>query len=821
MRKYALVLLLAAGRAFAQDAATQQLLQEADKYYDAGEYERAASNYDRAIRSQPKDVPPAAYAKRASIYLFQKDYEAGLEWLRTVAEKAWPGDDAILEQKAVVLSRIPARKKEAIELAEKVLRRRPNAYTLHILLGDHYYQLGAGAADKTAAHYADYLKNRPSDLAEQDGLVRVKLGFALLYLGRASEAESQFDEATKATDERIAANARKGQCAAYAGEKKWDRAVTVCERVLADARALRGDPSPHFNLGLAYVNRDRLDDALKAAERFIQARPKDPKGYLLRAQIHLKRNRLADAEAQATLAEQLAPNDPQVTRELGRIYLKQKRAPKAVEKLLRAAAASPNDVDTVSALAEAYLAAGDGQAAAVQAERGLKVPGQEKNTALIALAGEGYYVAGQLPTARATLERGLAAAKAAGAAPDARLKTLLVDTINRQAAARLKADDASGAEKLLLDAREVDPESTRTNFNLGLVAIEKGRWDDAIRYLGVRLQRTPNDLLTNRVIAKAYLGAGNVDKASEHYARAAQEAGARRNNTLLGEINVEWAPLLIQQGKLDDAVERLEAAAAVAAGQPFDKAARRNLAVAYFRRGYERLRGKRQGDPVPDLEGAMRDTSVLTGSEPDVFGFALGLAYLDTGQTARASQVFQGIAKRTDRVPFLRPPFDVIGPDFFAGYTLYREGSTASRAKATTVFEKLLGKASGGLAVKVRDLLRSNWEYTAADAWGRGNLREAETALRKAGGLATGDKRLVVEHDQAVMEIDRNAAAARATFQRLADKVPEALVNLGILADRDGDSRAAYDQWVAARARGARTPRLDEWIEAKKRLFGY
>src|SRR5262249_38125624 len=151
-------------------------------------------------------------------------------------------------------------------------------------------------------------------------------------------------------------------------------------------------------------------------ERFIQARPKDPKGYLLRAQVFLKRGKLTEAEAQATLAEQLAPNDPQVTRELGRIYLKQKRAPKAGEKLLPAAAASPSDVDPVSALAEAYLAAGDGPAAAVQAERGLKIAGQEKNVQLMTLAGEGYYVAGQLGTARTTLEKGMAVSKAAGSA---------------------------------------------------------------------------------------------------------------------------------------------------------------------------------------------------------------------------------------------------------------------------------------------------------------------------------------------------------------------------------------------------------------------
>jgi hypothetical protein len=56
---------------------------------------------------------------------------------------------------------------------------------------------------------------------------------------------------------------------------------------------------------------------------------------------------------------------------------------------------------------------------------------------------------------------------------------------------------------------------------------------------------------------------------------------------------------------------------------------------------------------------------------------------------------------------------------------------------------------------------------------------------------------------------------------RFADRIPEALVNMGILADREGDSKAAYDLWSQARGRGARGGRLDEWIDTKKRLFGY
>ena len=144
-------------------------------------------------------------------------------------------------------------------------------------------------------------------------------------------------------------------------------------------------------------------------------------------------------------------------------------------------------------LAEAFLADGEGRTRPPAAERGLKIPGQDKSTALMSLAGEGYYIAGQLPP-RARSSRARWPRQGAGAgAPTRASRSLLVDTINRQAAARFSADDLAGAEKLLGEAQGGRPESTRTNFNLGVVAIEKGRFqEDAIRYLNVRLARTPS-----------------------------------------------------------------------------------------------------------------------------------------------------------------------------------------------------------------------------------------------------------------------------------------------------------------------------------------
>lgn len=820
MKRFWLVVLFVAARASAQDAASMQLLQEADRAYDTGDYERAASNFDRAIRAQPKDVPAAAYAKRASLFLFAKKYDEGLRFIEDVAEKIWPDDDTILEQKAVMLSRQGAHKKEAVALAERVVDRRPSAYTLQSLLGDYNYQLGAPAADKTVARYEAYLKFRPSDLAGQDSLVRVKLGFSYLYLGRFADAEKQLDEAARTGDPILAANARKGLCAAYAGGGNWDRAITLCERVLDEKKALRGDPSPQYNAGLAYLNRDRLDEAMKSADAYIAMRPKEAKGYLLRGEVFEKRNKLTDAEAQLNQANELAPNDGDVARELGRVYLRQKRSQKAIDKLQRAAAARPGDPATAAVLAEAYLSDGQGQNAAQAAERGLKIPGQDKNPRLLSLAAEGYYTAGQLTTARGILERAMAASKAQGQASDARIRTLLVDTINRQASARFSADDLAGAEKLLGEAKEVDPESTRTNFNLGLVAVQKGDFQQALRYLDVRLARTPSDLLTNRLMAKCYLGLGNEAKANEHYTRAANEATARRNLAVLGEINTEWAPLLVKAGKVDEAVDRLEQAVQVSRGQPYERAAKRNLALATFRRGYDRLRARRSNDAVTDLENAVKDPALLNANELDVYNFALGLAYLDAGQPNRATGLFTQASKKGSS-SFLKPPFDAIGAEFFAAYTLYRDNSPGARTRAATLFEKLGARQGGALGAKIRELLRSTWEWTAYDAYQRGQLRDADLALKRAAALAPSDKRAQIDLNTAVLDADKNPAAARGTLQRFADRIPEALVNLGILADRDGDAKGAYDQWVAARSRGARTPHLDEWIESKRRLFGF
>ena len=57
-------------------------------------------------------------------------------------------------------------------------------------------------------------------------------------------------------------------------------------------------------------------------------------------------------------------------------------------------------------------------------------------------------------------------------------------------------------------------------------------------------------------------------------------------------------------------------------------------------------------------------------------------------------------------------------------------------------------------------------------------------------------------------------------FDALGTRPCEARVNLGILRDRQGESKKALEFYKQAKACGARAPKLAEWIDVKERLFG-
>jgi hypothetical protein len=325
----------------------------------------------------------------------------------------------------------------------------------------------------------------------------------------------------------------------------------------------------------------------------------------------------------------------------------------------------------------------------------------------------------------------------------------------------------------------------------------------------------------NRLAGRANLCSKKPDpaKAAEHFAIADDEATKNSDNRTKAAIYTEWGPLLVKD-KPDEAVEKLDIAVRFSATEPkINKAAKRNLAVALFRRGWRNMKKQgKEADAAADLTRASNDPSLLKGTEPLAFEFSYALAQLEANKTDEAGKTFKSLAAKGNQSSYLKPPYDKIGSQFFGAYSDYRSGNPAQRQKAATDFTAILGKATGGFATRVKELIASSHEYVAYDHWRNGRNGPAAKSLDAADKFTTDDamKRRII-NNRAALGLSSSKEGA---LKGLGGDPPEALVNLGIIYDQDGKPKEAYEAWRQASGR-AQAKDLQKWIDAKKRIYGF
>src|SRR5687768_18568561 len=83
-------------------AAVEDDLRDGDRFFEAGEWQKAAAAFDRAIGKSPGQVSAEAYGKRAAIYIIVKDYKGGLAFVAR-AKQRLPNAPEIMEQEALML----------------------------------------------------------------------------------------------------------------------------------------------------------------------------------------------------------------------------------------------------------------------------------------------------------------------------------------------------------------------------------------------------------------------------------------------------------------------------------------------------------------------------------------------------------------------------------------------------------------------------------------------------------------------------------------------------------------------------------------------
>jgi len=822
-------------------------LEEGDRYFNERNWKKAAAAYDRAIKSYPTQVEPAAYGKRAAIFFNQQDFDGGLAFIRDRAKKQYPNAPEVLEYEALILWQLD-KKADAIAIAEKVAAAKKTAWTVQILLGDYYAPRDSG---KTAAAYAAYLESRPAELEKQDVLPRIRLGLAYLDLartalgdhdGKTAKADytlavSQFDILLRKHGKvgRAVTNANNGLCAGYTGLGKYDQAITVCEQIVRDPNKVDSNGSVWFNLGKAYFEKKQYARGRTAATEYTKKRPKEARGYILIGDAYFEERNYPLALEQYQRAEQLVRADQASLKvglaiKQGKTYLRlpfngtgaNPNLQLAIDKLENGLEANPGDFTLSLELGRAYLLSKDDAKALATTDRlinGKAFDRQSDGTRVevLSVAARALYNQAKLKDARVRFEAAFSIRP-----KDVNVKRGLVQTINFQAYQAFNKQDYKATAKLLDEAAEVDPTIPTTNLDRAVLAIAQGECGEGQKHL-MKLNGVKGyELAYERLIARTYLCIEKPDrkKAAEHYAAAFTEVKKVQNNLIQAEIFTEWAPLIMDTN-VDDAVSKLEDAVQFSAQEPrIRDAAKRNLAVALFKRGWKNLKDRKFSDAVSDFERANREPALLKGTESLAFEFSLAYAMLEKGgdSTSDAAKMFKSLAGKGNQSSYLKAPYSKVGTTFFAAYANYRGGNAAAKQAAAKDFAGLSAGSNASFAAKIKDLLASSWEYVAYDAWRNGKSGAAGKALTSAAKYAENDIKKRVSHNKAVLSMKSKDLS---TFQDLGDTPPEALVNAGILLDQAGKAEEAYEAWKKAVAKGADGKDVKKWIDAKKRIYGF
>ena len=821
-------------------AAVEDDLRDGDKYFEQGDWKKAASAYDRAIGKAPGQVSAEAYGKRAAIFIILKDMKGGLDFIAK-AKRQYPNAPEVQEQEALLLWETD-RKDDAIKIAEKVVQARPQAFSNQKIIGEYF----AGRdPERAATAFEQYLANRPSELESGDVLPRIRLGFAYLANARAALGDGDDSKALalygKAVDQleiverkfakkaNAQVNVDNGLCAAYVGMEKWDQATTVCERIVADPRRVDSQASAWYHLGTAYLENHQPKKARTAADQYVRARRNEARGQVLLGDTYFAERDWAHALDHYLSAEKLLrPNEAreqiQISIQLGKTYRRLPAPPtgpntnldKAIEKLTIAQKMNPKSVELAIELGGAYLEAKqDGKAGALAdklAEGTEKSP--EARAALLVIAGKALYNEHKLRDARQRFEAAQQLRPA-----DIQIRRELVETIDEQAF-EVIGDHSLGpkaAQALLEQALAVDPQAPATLTNLAVLALDRGDCDGALRSLArLREMRGADVVLVARLSGRAYLCSSHPDPKAAGMSFALGEKEAKNANAqlALAEIYTEWAPLL-WDADLAQAVDKLELAVQIAGQDPdVGPAARRNLALALYRRGWKQMQQGKTAEAASDFERATRDSTVLKGSEPYAFDFSYAVALLDTGRSQEAVKLFKALAARGNQSAYLKGPYARVGTPFFAAYAGYRTATGAGRQAACADLGRLEGEVGG----RAKELVASCWEMVAFDEWRAGNAGAAGKALVTAEKTASADQKRRLGLDRAALALGKDKLAE---LEALAGNPPESLVDLGIVYDLIGRPKEAYETWQRAKAHGVTTRDLQKWIDAKRRIYGY
>jgi tetratricopeptide (TPR) repeat protein len=358
---------------------------------------------------------------------------------------------------------------------------------------------------------------------------------------------------------------------------------------------------------------------------------------------------------------------------------------------------------------------------------------------------------------------------------------------------------------LLARAEPLDPGDAVVLRDLGIARLSLNKPADAVPILD-RAIKIDTSGITWMLAARAHALAGDVAAARPLYERA---LNADKDDAV--EISLDWAATeLGPNGDPTIAVTALERTQPQAKSGPLAARHKTALADAHHAAGLAALRTGNGQHALELLRAAVQTESTLAAK------CDLAVAAVAANDTSAALAALKAISGQACPFP---PPADTQAAPILVAFT---EGLSLRRApRALARLTALAPKATGPAAAMLGTAIRVVALNAAQDAYRAGSLSAARKylAAAKAANAKTGADE--VAHNLAVLDLaDGKVDSAIAQLERLSSRVPEALVNLGIAYERKGDHAKALDAWRRAKKAGVRFAQLQDWIDAKERIYG-
>ena len=766
------------------DDESAALVDEGRAALRSGKLDDAAAALDQAIALNPRRVE--AYVLRSAVHAARKEYKQGIALMKR-AQLLSPTDEEVLTAlgSQLVLSGDVA---AGVPLLLQVTGKNPARYDAQVLLGHHFH--AAGKWTEAIAAFEAYFTHRPRALAKEDARHRIDLADAYLRSHQPEKARAGFAKA-------LTEKGPRGDLRAQMGVA-WATAAIDCKqaRPLLEKLGSVAEQYPEVWLvdGQCALVLGDVFGALAFGRKYLE-RKNTAAGHALVGEAQAARANFAEARKSFETARKLEPARRRWPLRLAIVLRRGNNANGAFAVLEEIGPPDKPASDPAwwIEVGETLLARNDPQTAVTRLTP--VVPELPGNAPIRVILGAAQLASNQHDLAVKTLT------EAEDLASSPRGKKLLVSALGQVAIGKLASDPATG-EVLLAksDALEGTPVIWR---HLGIARLALNRPADAVAVLdkAAKADPTPTTLM---LAARAKALTGDVTGARPLYERAL--AGNERTV----DIAIDWAASEVAGGDPALAVTALEKTVASAKGNARHKAA---LATARHAAGVAALRAGNGKRAVDLLELSVKDEPTLAAR------CDLALAAVVAGEVGAAMSALRAISGKTCPFP---PPADTQAAPILIGFT---EGLNARspqrRQKALDRLTGLVGKSSGTAAVLLNTSLRVVALEAARDAVNEGRVTLVKKFLqiaRNANARVGADD---VAHGLAVLELlEGRTDSAIVALDRIAPKVPEALVHLGIAYEKKGEPVKALEAWRRARKAGVRFAPLTEWIESKERIYG-